>query len=56
MEMRCTGCHDQRLIEQQRLTAEGWAREVDKMVGWGASVTDAERQRLLQFLASRWSP
>ena len=47
---RCTACHGPALVVQQRLTREGWAREIDKMVGWGAVLADAEREALLQYL------
>ncbi len=43
LQARCQTCHDLRLIEQQRLNAEGWGRELDKMIGWGAALTDSER-------------
>ena len=47
---RCLSCHDVELIAQQRLDAAGWGREVDKMIGWGAPVTGAERERLIADL------
>ena len=50
MEARCLTCHDRELIDQQRLTASGWMRVIDKMVGWGADVSAAERAELLQYL------
>lgn len=53
-ETRCLVCHDDTLIEQQRLTAPGWSREVDKMIGWGAGVTDAEKQPLIDYLTQRF--
>jgi cytochrome c5 len=53
LQARCQSCHDLRLIEQQRLNADGWARELDKMVGWGAALTDSERQMLIEHLARR---
>ncbi len=50
---RCLVCHQTDLIQQQRLTRDGWQREVDKMVRWGAKVDgDAERQALIDALAS----
>jgi hypothetical protein len=54
--MRCLVCHDMRLIEQQRLTARGWEREVDKMRGWGAAVTDAEAVVIGRYLAKQYPP
>ena len=51
---RCLLCHDLRLIEQQHLAAAGWAREIDKMIGWGASLTESERDRLSEYLSKRF--
>lgn len=48
---RCLTCHDGNLIDQQRLTADGWAREVEKMIAWGAEVTDSEKPILVDYLA-----
>ncbi|MCC7180356.1 MAG: c-type cytochrome [Acidobacteria bacterium] len=53
---RCLSCHASDLIESQRLTRDGWAREIDKMVRWGASVPDADRAPLLAYLATHFSP
>jgi hypothetical protein len=49
---RCLTCHDARLIEQQRLTPAGWTRTVDKMIEWGATVTDPEKSLLIENLAA----
>lgn len=54
LERRCLGCHQSDLIEQQRLDRAAWGRELDKMVRWGAVVTDAERGDLLAYLAARF--
>jgi hypothetical protein len=51
LQARCQTCHDLRLIEQQRLNAEGWGRELDKMIGWGAALTDSEKEMLVEHLA-----
>lgn len=50
----CRMCHDDDLSEQQRLSAAGWGREVDKMVRWGAKVSAEEKPALVAFLTSRW--
>lgn len=50
----CRVCHDDDMSEQQRLTAAGWGREVDKMVRWGAKVTADEKPALVAYLTSRW--
>ena len=49
----CVACHSTRLIDSQRLSAAAWAKEVDKMVGWGAGVSD--KQLLIDYLASEFS-
>jgi mono/diheme cytochrome c family protein len=49
----CLTCHGRDLTEQQRLTPAGWTREVEKMMRWGAQVSEAEKAALVQYLASR---
>jgi hypothetical protein len=56
LEARCLTCHDARLIEQQRLTAAGWAAELEKMVRWGATLTEPERAVLIDFLSGSIPP
>lgn len=50
----CRTCHDDGFVEQQRLDAAGWGREVDKMVRWGAKVAADEKPALVAFLTSRY--
>ena len=52
----CLTCHAADIIEQQRLTPAGWTRTVEKMMRWGAAVTDAEKPALIEHLASRFGP
>jgi len=52
----CQTCHDADIIEQQRLTPTGWTRSVEKMMRWGAAVSDAEKQPLIDYLAARFGP
>lgn len=54
LKTRCAVCHDLRPIEQQRLDAAGWRREVDKMIGWGAVLADLEKEALVAHLARRY--
>jgi cytochrome c5 len=49
---KCLVCHEIDLIKQQRLSRTGWTREVDKMIRWGASISDAEKEPLLDYLAA----
>jgi len=52
----CLACHEADMIEQQRLTPTGWTRSVEKMMRWGAAVSDAEKQPLIDYLAARFGP
>jgi mono/diheme cytochrome c family protein len=52
----CLVCHEDDLIEAQRLTRDGWTREVDKMIRWGAAVPAAEKDALVEYLAARYPP
>lgn len=51
-EQRCTVCHESDLTEQQRLTRQGWTREVEKMIRWGAVVPDSDKQALIDYLSA----
>ena len=52
----CLACHDPDVIEQQRLTRPQWDAEINKMVGWGAKVSDQDRSALLDYVAARYGP
>jgi len=55
-EEKCLVCHEADLTEQQRLSRQGWTREVEKMIRWGASVTDAEKEPLVDHLFKNFGP
>lgn len=50
----CLACHAEDLAAQQRLNRAGWIREIEKMVRWGARVTDEQKAPLADYLTSRW--
>jgi hypothetical protein len=52
----CTECHDARIILQQRLSKTAWTKEVDKMMKWGALVDAADRDSLIDYLGTNFSP
>ena len=52
----CLGCHDDDLIEAQRLSRAGWIREVDKMIRWGADVAPSDKDALVDYLTARYPP
>ena len=53
---KCLLCHESDLTEQQRLSRQGWTREVDKMIRWGAVVSDAEKEPLIDYLFGNFGP
>src|SRR5262245_11966158 len=55
-EERCPVCHEAELNRQQRLSRPGWTGEVEKMVRWGAGVTDAEKEPLVDYLFANFGP
>ena len=52
----CTECHDSRIIIQQRLSKGAWAKEVDKMIKWGAVVDAADRDGFIEYLSTNFPP
>jgi hypothetical protein len=52
----CLGCHEARIIVQQRLTKAAWTKEVDKMVKWGAVVDSNDHDALVDYLSTNFSP
>jgi|SRR5579872_2030521 hypothetical protein len=52
----CTECHEARIILQQRLSKTAWTKEVDKMTKWGAVVDPNDRDALIDYLSSNFSP
>jgi DMSO/TMAO reductase YedYZ molybdopterin-dependent catalytic subunit len=52
----CFGCHDEHMMQQQRLTGAQWDRELNKMTGWGAPMKAEDRDAILNYLSSRFKP
>lgn len=51
---KCLVCHEVDISSQQRLARAGWTREVDKMIRWGATVTEAEKPLLIDYLVEEF--
>ena len=52
----CVECHDARIILQQRLSKATWQKEVEKMMKWGAVVQPEDKDSLIAYLSSNFSP
>lgn len=55
-ESACLGCHEARIIVQQRLNKAAWTKEVDKMTKWGAPVEAKDRDALIDYLSTNFNP
>ncbi len=52
----CAGCHEARIIVQQRLSKAAWTKEVDKMMKWGAEVDPSDRDALVDYFSANFAP
>jgi hypothetical protein len=56
LESRCAVCHSTDLIAQQRLNRARWHATLQKMTSWGAQLSTAEQELLLNYLTTRQGP
>lgn len=49
----CAVCHPIELVVQRKRPVEEWERQVARMVGFGAVATEAEQDRIIDYL-ERW--
>ncbi len=52
----CLACHAADLVCQQRLTEKQWTASVNKMIGWGADVSEARKAELVAYLFANFGP
>jgi len=50
---RCSVCHSEDLITQQRLPRLRWEATVEKMKQWGADISQDEADLLVRYLSAR---
>jgi hypothetical protein len=50
----CMECHDAGIIVQQRLDRKTWSKEVDKMIRWGATVQQQDRDAFVDYFATNF--
>jgi len=56
VEKACLQCHSGDMLRQQRLTEKQWTANLDKMIRWGAAVTDADKAEALHYLVEHFGP
>jgi hypothetical protein len=54
LQERCTRCHDLGRVERSKKTEEEWKATVERMVGKGAQLDEAEQELLIQYLAETY--
>jgi cytochrome c5 len=54
LQERCTRCHDVGRVEQARKTKEEWKATVERMVGKGAQLSQAEQEQVIQYLTETY--
>jgi hypothetical protein len=52
----CLQCHNSSRIADAHFSRMQWSDELDKMVGLGAVVPDADRKELLDYLTTNFGP
>jgi cytochrome c5 len=53
VQKRCTICHTIERVEAATLDRSGWERTVDVMIDKGATLTDAERNAVIDYLSRK---
>jgi competence protein ComEA len=56
LERACTKCHELTATLKQRNTRAGWSAVVDDMVARGAELSDAEIEKIIDYLAGNFGP
>lgn len=56
VEAACYTCHAADLMAQQRLTEKQWTATVEKMMRWGAAVSDNDKPVVIAYLAKHFGP
>lgn len=56
LEERCTTCHGRDRVKQAQKSREAWATTVDRMMGYGAQLSQSEREVLLDYLVETYGP
>lgn len=54
LEERCVSCHGIERTTSETGSLSQWTRIVDRMIGKGAQLTDAEKAVLIQYLADTY--
>ncbi len=56
LEDRCVACHSLDRVESAGKSREAWLETVNRMVDYGAQLSDAEKEVLVDYLAETYGP
>ena len=51
---RCSICHDLKRVQDAKKTQEEWKANVERMVGKGAKLNDAEQEAVIEYLSEAY--
>ena len=54
VEERCTQCHDLQTVTGAAKSRDGWQSTVERMIGKGAQLNDAEKAVVIDYLAEEF--
>lgn len=52
----CTQCHNASRITEQHMSRAEWSKQLEKMEGLGAVISDADRNGMLSYLTRNFGP
>ena len=52
----CNNCHGPETYQNRRLDREGWEKVIDEMTGRGAQASDADFDKIVDYLAAVFGP
>jgi cytochrome c5 len=54
VEDRCTKCHDLGRVEAAKKTEDEWKATVERMIGKGTNLNQAEKEAVIKYLAATY--
>ena len=52
----CSACHEFDRVSGQQFSEDEWTQKVQEMIGFGAQVSDADKPRIIHYLARHYGP
>jgi hypothetical protein len=54
VEERCTQCHNLQTVTSAKKSPDGWQSNVERMIGKGAQLNDAEKAVVIEYLSEAY--